>query len=68
MKYEKPIIVICGCSEIKSKKLLRSKGVKYVIELEKIFKGKNLFLNPKKWIEKAFNLEIENIIEAVSRK
>lgn len=65
LKYKKPIVVICGKSEVKSKRLLRSKGVKYVIELEKIFEGKNLFLKPEKWIEKAFNLEIENIMEVV---
>ncbi|MCK5106634.1 MAG: hypothetical protein KAQ76_03655, partial [Elusimicrobiales bacterium] len=37
----------------------------YVIELEKIFEGENLFFKPGKWIEKAFRLETEKMVEAV---
>ena len=65
LKHKKPIVVICGRSEVKNEKLLRAKSVKYVIELEKIFKGGNLFLKPEKWIERAFKLEIGKIIKAV---
>ena len=65
LKYKKPIVIICGRSEIKNKRLLLSKGVRYVIELEKIFEGENLFFKPGKWIEKAFRLETEKMVEAV---
>jgi glycerate 2-kinase len=65
LKYKKPIVVICGRSQVKSKRVLRAKGVKYVIELEKVFKGKNLFIEPEKWLEKAFKIETEKMMKAV---
>ncbi|MCG2726559.1 MAG: glycerate kinase [Elusimicrobia bacterium] len=68
LKHKKPIIIVCGRSEIKNERLLRAKGVRYVIELEKIFKGKNLFLKPEKWIESAFRLEAKKIVETAARQ
>ncbi|MEA3307393.1 MAG: glycerate kinase [Elusimicrobiota bacterium] len=68
LKHNKPIIVVCGKSLVRSKKILSAKGVKYVIELEKVFKGKNLFIKPEKWLKKAFEIESEKIMKLVSRK
>ena len=68
LKHKKPIIVICGRSEVRSERLLRSNSIKHIVELEQLFEGENLFLKPEKWIEKASRFEIGRIIKTIEKE
>ncbi|MBI4655923.1 MAG: glycerate kinase [Elusimicrobia bacterium] len=53
-KYGKPVILVCAGTEITDVHRLKRAGIMKVIALEKIFKNRNLFLNTRLLIKKAF--------------